>query len=124
MSGYQRIRQPRDFKHKMHDLAGELRQRETLSEMKLWAALRSRQLEGRKFRRQVPVGGYVLDFYCAEENLAVEIDGGIHEKQQEADMLRQSALEELGVRFVRLPVEQVKNDFDSVLEIIKNAFQK
>jgi len=107
----------------MHDIAGKLRKEHTPSEDILWKALRNRQLEGRKFRRQNPIGAFVVDFYCTDERLAVEVDGPIHETQQEADKLRQEMIESLGTRFVRVTAEQVEQNLPKVLNIIRAAFK-
>ncbi len=115
---------PPELKTKMHKLAAELRKEHTDSEAVLWRALRNRQLEGRKFRRQNPIGAFVVDFYCSEERLAVEVDGRIHETQREADALRQEIIESLGVRFVRVTADQVERDLPGVLVLIRAAFEK
>ncbi len=122
MGDYQRWKQPKQIKKKMHVLSSELRQRSTETENLLWEKLRNRQLLGRKFRRQTPIGAYVVDFYCAEEKLVIEIDGGIHETQQEQDQLRQETLEALGLRVIRLTVDQVENQLTESLCIIQNSF--
>ena len=80
---------PAEFKRRMHGVARVLRRHETAAEALLWQAIRNRKLNGRKFRRQVPIGAFVVDFYCASERLVIELDGPIHEDQQEADQLRQ-----------------------------------
>ncbi|MGH2609138.1 MAG: endonuclease domain-containing protein, partial [Tepidiformaceae bacterium] len=79
-----------------------------------------RQLDGWKFRRQHPVGRFVLDFYCGEAQVAVEIDGPVHDDTvaRAADAERQSILEGHGIRFVRVRTEEVKNSLESVLEQI------
>lgn len=59
--------------------ARELRKRQTPEEAKLWAVLRSRGLDGYKFKRQVPIGHFVVDFFCEESNLVIELDGGQHQ---------------------------------------------
>jgi very-short-patch-repair endonuclease len=112
----------KELKQKMLEVAREFRKDPTPSEDMLWQALRRKQLEGRKFRRQQPIGPFVLDFYCAEERLAVEVDGPIHIEQQAADEQRQALIEETGIRFVRVTAEQVENDIDDVLQIIADAF--
>ena len=89
----------------------------------MWQALRNRKLEGRKFRRQTPIGAFVVDFLCAEEMLVVEVDGKIHESQREADALRQEIIESLGLRFVRVTAEQVESDLPNVLNVIRSAFR-
>ena len=90
----------------------------------MWDALRDRRLMGRKFRRQQPVGPFVLDFYCKSERLAVEIDGPVHAIQIEADAERQRLLETLGLRFARVSDEQVLTDIDGVLAAIAASFQE
>jgi len=89
----------RDF-HKHH----------TNSEDLLWYALRNRKLGGFKFYRQHPFGRFVMDFYCHEARLVVEIDGGIHNKKdvKDYDGLRQGIIEEYGVRFFRCTTADVE----------------
>lgn len=62
----------------LKDFRKELRNNSTKAESRLWKVLRKRQLEGRKFRRQHSIGNYIVDFYCPEEKLIVELDGAIH----------------------------------------------
>ncbi|MBN1287993.1 MAG: endonuclease domain-containing protein [Anaerolineae bacterium] len=106
----------------MTEVARQLREEATPSEDILWQALRRKQLDGRKFRRQQPVGAFVLDFYCAAERLAVEVDGAVHETQRGADQMRQEILETLGIRFVRVTAEGVETDLFAVLQAIRDAF--
>jgi very-short-patch-repair endonuclease len=87
----------------------------------LWAALRGNRLAGLKFRRQHPMDRFVLDFYCPEKRLAVEIDGEIHQAQNAADEERQKALESMGIRFVRLPARLVEDNISVALERIRSA---
>jgi adenine-specific DNA methylase len=74
---------------KMQEVARQFRKEPTPSEAILWEALRNRKLEGRKFRRQHPIGTFIVDFYCDEEALVVEVDGPIHDYQQDLDRQRQ-----------------------------------
>ncbi len=104
--------------------ARDARKEPTKSEAILWRALRNRGLEGRKFRRQHAVGPFILDFYCHEEWLAVEVDGGIHEGQRTADTQRQQGLESLGIRFVRVTADPVVNDLPRALAKIEAAFTR
>jgi very-short-patch-repair endonuclease len=106
----------------MRDRAREHRKNPTASESLLWEALRGLKLDGRKFRRQQPVGPFIVDFYCPEERLVVEVDGGIHAQQQREDADRQDALETLGLRFVRVTHEQVIFDLPAVLAAIRAGF--
>ena len=117
---------PREVRRRMIEVARDLRVRSTLGEQELWSALRRKQLSGRKFRRQQPVGPFVLDFYCPEERLAVEVDGSIHDDAEQArlDAERQSLIESLGVRFVRLSNAVVLNDLPSALRTIAASFHR
>ena len=118
---YERWVVPPDLKKKMHLLSAEHRQEETLGETILWEALRGRRLDGHKFRRQVPIGAFVVDFLCAEAKLVVEVDVPIHETQREADALRQEVLESLGLHFVRVTAEQVERNLPNALATIRAA---
>ncbi|URR36252.1 DUF1156 domain-containing protein [Thermosynechococcus sp. HN-54] len=112
------------LRKQMTAIARQLRKRQTRSEEILWQALRNGQLEGRKFRRQQPIGAFVVDFFCAAERLIVEVDGSIHdsEEQQALDRQRQRLLESLGLRFVRLRAEAVETDLAACLHLIKSHF--
>ncbi len=112
---------PAELKEKMIEVARHFRKEPTRSEALLWEALRNRQLDGKKFRRQQPIGAFVLDFFCAEARLAVEVDGPIHENQREADRMRQELIEATGLRFVRVTAEQVETDLQGVLSAIRAA---
>jgi very-short-patch-repair endonuclease len=107
-----------DLKHAMTESARELRSRSTKSEALLWRALRGKQL-GVKFRRQQPIGNFIVDFYCSDARLVVEIDGAVHEAQQKADAERQALLESLGLRVVRCSAEAVERDLSEVVEAIR-----
>jgi very-short-patch-repair endonuclease len=102
----------------MIEIARQFRKEPTPSEAILWKALRKQQVEGRKFRRQQPIGRFVVDFFCASEWLIVEIDGGIHELQKNLDHQRQQLLESFGLRFLRVSSEQVETDIAGVLVLI------
>jgi very-short-patch-repair endonuclease len=110
------------LKHAMTEIAQQFRKNPTPSKDRLWQAIRERQLDGRKFRRQMPIGPFVVDFYCSPERLAVEVDGPIHESQREADRQRQAMIESLGIRFVRVTADQVEKDLPTVLQTIRAAF--
>ena len=108
---------------RMTEVARKLRREATRSEDILWQALRNRQLDGYRFRRQEAVGAFVLDFYCPQARLAVEIDGSIHDlpDQQQADAERQRLVESLGIRFVRVMAEDVEQNLPAVLDKIRTA---
>jgi len=107
---------------RMRDLAREQRKNPTPIESLLWEALRGTKLDGRKFRRQQPVGPFIVDFYCPEERLVVEVDGGVHASQQREDADRQEALESLCLRFVRATHDEVIFDLIGALARIRAAF--
>lgn len=104
--------------------ARDNRKSPTESERIIWNALRGRKLGGRKFRRQQPIGPFIVDFYCHEESLAIEVDGGIHETQSTADKQRQLAIESLGIRFVRIPSKLVETDLPAALKRIQASLSE
>jgi very-short-patch-repair endonuclease len=85
----------------------------TRAENLLWQALRNRQLEGLKFRRQVPLDGYILDFVCFEAMLIVEVDGGQHSESMRDD-IRDRHFEAKGFRIVRVWNDEVERNIDGV----------
>src|SRR5829696_3454738 len=89
--------------------ARDLRAKGTLAEALLWASLRDRRLDGMKFRRQHPVGSFVVDFCCAERRLVIELDGEIHAKQRQQDTEREAVLALAGYRVIRFPNQSVRN---------------
>jgi very-short-patch-repair endonuclease len=95
-----------------------MRREPTEGESVLWAALRRRQLGGWKFRRQHVLGGYVVDFYCAELELAVEVDGPIHDDRHAHDRERDAALAGLGVDTLRLRDVDVRTQIGIVLAAV------
>ena len=98
--------------------ARNLRERSTDVERLLWSRLRNRQLSGCKFRRQQPIGSYVVDFVCLEYRLVIELDGGQHAEQQSQDEVRTAFLHQEGYRVLRFWNNQVLAELDSVLEVI------
>lgn len=102
------------------ELARDLRNNMTGSEIKLWSVLRMKQIDGYKFRCQHPVYRYILDFYCHEKQLAIEIDGEIHNTQQEYDRYRDEFLRSLEIETLRIKNEDVLYDIVNVAEMIRN----
>jgi very-short-patch-repair endonuclease len=100
------------------DYARDLRTRATDAERRLWARLRNRRLLGVKFRRQDPVGPYIVDFCSRELKLIVELDGGQHATQAEYDAKRTEYLEASGYRVVRFWNNDVLRDAEAVVERI------
>ncbi len=97
--------------------AKTMRSAPTYSEARLWAALRNRRLAGLKFRRQVPVEGYIADFLCVEAGLIVEADGPLHEDSA-YDRTRDGWLMVAGYRVLRFTNQQICDQFPSVLATI------
>jgi very-short-patch-repair endonuclease len=102
----------------------DLRKNETKAEEILWKFLKNKQLESRKFRRQYSLGDYILDFYCSQERLAIEIDGEIHLQKQEYDKERTQFIENFNIKVLRFKNEEVESDLEKVLETIKLNFKK
>jgi len=101
-------------------MAQEFRKEQTPSERILWQALRGRQL-GVKFRRQHPIGPFIVDFFCAQRALIVEVDGSVHAGQVERDCERQELLEFCGYRVVRVMAYDVEHSPDMVVAHIRNV---
>jgi len=120
------VRQPRrlpvspDLQHQMLACARAFRRHPTPSEAILWQALRARQ-RGVKFRRQQPIGPFVVDFFCAERRLIVEVDGPVHALQVEYDRERQWLLEQCGYQVLRVAADAVEGDLRTVLRAIDRA---
>jgi very-short-patch-repair endonuclease len=95
------------YNPKLKPLARKLRNNSTLSEVLLWNKIRKKAL-GYEFHRQVPISEYIVDFYCHELMLAIEIDGSTHDYNFDYDSNRQKALEELGIRAIRFLDAEVK----------------
>jgi len=99
----------------------ELRKSPTHAEGILWQALRGNQLDGRHFRRQQIISGYVVDFYCHQTGLVIEVDGGIHARQVAYDSMRDQAFEALGLRVLHVRNQDVIHSLPSVLMKIRAA---
>ena len=94
--------------------AKELRREMTPAEKILWEELRANKL-GVHFRRQQVIQGFIVDFYCHKAGLVVEVDGDIHDLQQEEDARREKALSELGLRIVRFKNDEVVRELSAVV---------
>ena len=103
--------------------ARELREKQTSAEEILWLLLRNRQLAHLKFRRQHQIGNYIVDFFCAEHNLVVELDGSVHDRpdRKKIDTKRDAYLRSLGHTVVRFPNARVFDDTQRVLQEIFEA---
>jgi very-short-patch-repair endonuclease len=103
-------------------MARSLRHDATDSEALLWEALRRKSLDGRKFRRQHPIGHYIADFFCAEERLIVEVDGPIHKQRRGDDRERDRFFKAKRFKVLRVPSNEVERDLTAVLERIRKEF--
>ena len=103
-----------------------LRKNMTNAELLLWNKLKNRELFAVKFRRQHPIDIFVVDFYCHELKLAIEIDGGIHliKEVSEYDDGRTHDIENFGIKIIRFSNDQVNNDIDNVLLGILNIINE
>jgi very-short-patch-repair endonuclease len=108
----------------LKEIRQELRNEPTHAEAILWQYLKGSQLAERKFRRQHSVGYFVLDFYCPSERLAIELDGGVHDnqEQQDYDNERTMALETLDLTVIRFRNEMIFDNIDVVLNTILTHF--
>ncbi|HET6528962.1 MAG TPA: DUF559 domain-containing protein [Balneolaceae bacterium] len=106
---------------KLRALAKTLRKNMTYAEVLLWNKIRRKRL-GYQFHRQVPLIKYIVDFYCHELLLAIELDGNYHEhwETNANDYKRQQDLESYGVQFLRFENKEVRKDVDSVVQVIEN----
>ena len=120
--------------YKGHARARILRRSSTKSEQILWEILRKKSLGGYKFRRQHPIGPYVIDFYCARKQLGIELDGSIHInlQVQQNDLARTRFLSGRGIKIIRfwnrdlyqnptLIIERILNEFNSPLHLVERG---
>ena len=108
-------------------IASDLRKNMTRSEKVLWKELRKRKLEGFKFRRQHPIAVFVVDFFCYDAMLVIEVDGNVHESsyQMERDIERTKILNDFGIRELRFKNEDIFNNIEEVVtEIKRNLYHK
>src|SRR5689334_17859747 len=114
------------YNKNLKTFAKKLRKEMTMCEAILWNELKAKQMMGFDFDRQRPIDNYIVDFYCKDLMLAIEVDGSSHAYQEVAkrDEVRQTRLEELGVRFLRFDDDEIKGDINRVLEIIKNWIEE
>ncbi len=103
----------------------KLREILTPAEASLWKCLQNRKFENRKFRRQHSIGNFIVDFYCPEEKLIIELDGAVHQNAtaREKDEKRDKILQELGFRILRFENRMVFDFLPSVLKEIKDNFE-
>ncbi len=109
----------------LKDKRKKLRNNPTQAEAFLWGHLKSGQLEGRKFRRQASIKNFIIDFYCPEEKIAIEIDGDYHfdEKVMKDDEKRTRQIEEEAIKVIRFENQEVLLNLEKVLREIKIHFK-
>ena len=103
--------------------ARRLRRRATPAEEVAWDLLRNRRLDGLRFRRQVPLLGYTVDFICIKRRLIVELDGVQHDHEQDYDAVRTQEIERHGFTVLRFANRQVLDDRDAVVAAIRAALR-
>ena len=107
------------YNPKLKQLARNLRNNSTLSEVLLWNQLKQKQILGYQFYRQKPIGEYIVDFFCAKLKLVIEIDGESHFDRENQDNKRTLFLESLGLSVIRFGDNEVKQDLENVLNKIE-----
>jgi len=108
---------------KLYQYGRELRQESTEAEKLLWEELRNRKFNGLKFRRQHPLDKFIVDFYCNEKKIVLELDGGVHNEKinKEYDEARTAMLAGLNIIVLRFKNEEVINDMQGVLKKIRDV---
>jgi very-short-patch-repair endonuclease len=119
MPGTRKASHPARRKHGVH-AARAMRREPTPAENALWLRIRNRQVDDMKFRRQHSIDRFIVDFYCAEAELVIEIDGSVHDEPN-ADLERQQTFENLGLRVLRFSNDDVLNEVEEVIAQIKKA---
>lgn len=114
------------YDHTLKKLSRKLRNQSTLSEILLWKRLRARQILGYQFARQKPIKNYIVDFYCSQLKLIIEIDGCSHNNETvyRRDLQRQKELESLGLKFLRFDDLEIKKNLNSVAIVIEEWIKK
>jgi len=102
--------------------ARQLRKEQTKAEKIVWELIRDRKFNNLKFRRQHVIEGFVLDFYCHELRIGIEIDGGIHNKRKDYDRIRQEIVESEGITIIRVTNREIAENKRVILERIKKSF--
>jgi very-short-patch-repair endonuclease len=113
------------YNPQLKEKARELRKQSTLSEILLWKKIK-RKTFGVEFHRQVPIDNYIVDFFCHELMLAIEIDGSSHHfhEIELKDITRQQKLESLGIQFIRFKDKEIKQQMNGVLRTLENKIEE
>ena len=113
------------YNAQLKSLAKQIRNNSTFAEILLWNELKNKQIMGYDFHRQKPILNYIVDFFCIELNLAIEVDGITHDTEQqfENDNIRQKEIEQLGISFLRFEDDEIKTQIEAVVNEIKNYIE-
>ncbi|ADR20394.1 hypothetical protein MATR_19870 [Marivirga tractuosa] len=113
------------YKPYLKELARELRKNSTIAKVLLWEQIKARRL-GFQFHRQVPMDNYIVDFYCHELMLAIEVDGSTHDDEEavQLDLKRQQKLGNYGVKFLRFEDVDIKNNVENVVKYIEEYIRE
>lgn len=114
------------YNPELKELARQLRNNSTLSEVLLWLELKGKKMSGFDFHRQKPIDNYIVDFFCHELMLAIEIDGISHTWEDVAvnDEIRQRQIEDLGIQFLRFDDKDIKQNMSFVLNTIHDWIEE
>ena len=115
-------RKIKPYNPRLKELARELRNNSTKTEIFIWMKLKGKQMYGYDFHRQKPIDNFILDFFCHELMLGIEIDGYSHEliKVFEKDTIKTKRMNQLGITILRFSDEQVLNDMENVLRAVEH----
>jgi very-short-patch-repair endonuclease len=113
------------YNPKLKELARQLRNNSTFAEVLLWNELKNKQIKRYDFHRQKPILNYILDFFCSELKLAIEVDGITHDNEESSsnDIERQKAVEALGISFLRFSDEDIKTQIEGVVKEIEHYIE-
>ena len=113
------------YNPKLRERAKELRKAGNLSEVLLWKQLNKRKFKGYDFDRQKIIGNFIVDFYCYDCRVVIEVDGGSHKDKVEYDLERDAILTGIGLTVIHIPADDVLNKLNDVMPMLHNhpAFQ-
>jgi very-short-patch-repair endonuclease len=106
------------YNPKLKKFAKKLRKAGNLSEVLFWNQVKNKQFKGFDFDRQKIIGNYIVDFYCSNCNVVIEIDGSSHDNKQEYDAVRNCYLESLGLTVIHIPVKEVFQDMNALMVML------
>jgi very-short-patch-repair endonuclease len=107
------------YNPKLKEKARHLRNNSTFTEIMLWQQIKGKQIKGYDFHRQKPLDQFIVDFFCNELMLAIEVDGESHYGNEEHDKKRQKRLEEFGISFLRFDDMEIRHNLDGVIKRIE-----